>query len=159
MSKIDTIIDSVLKREGAATNDPVDGGGRTAYGISERANPDAWADGKVTAEEARQIYEQKYVRYPGFDKIQDPHLQAQLVDFGVNSGSYIAIQELQKILHVSVDGILGPKTLEALSKVHPEEINTALVVARLKMIGKIISRNPSQSKFALGWISRCCEFL
>ena len=52
---IDRIIDNVIAAEGGstATNDPADGGGRTQYGISERANPEAWADGKVTAEEAR----------------------------------------------------------------------------------------------------------
>lgn len=155
------VIDQVIAREGGAatTNDPADHGKRTQYGISEKANPQAWADNKVSEAEAREIYEKKYVIGPGFSKIADKQLRAQLIDFGVNSGSFLAIQRLQEILCVSVDGILGPKTLEALSKANPRAVNNALVVARLKMIGRLLVRNPNQHKFALGWISRCCEFL
>jgi len=158
---VQDVIDDVIVREGGAktSNDPADKGSRTQYGISERANPKAWEDGKVTEAEAREIYERKYIRYPGFDKITDKRLQSQLIDFGVNSGSFLAIQELQKILHVNADGILGPKTLEALSAANPKVVNNALVVSRLKMIGRLLVRNPNQHKFALGWISRCCEFL
>mgnify|MGYP001593738868 FL=1 len=160
MSKIDTIIDGVLKREGAATNDPQDGGGRTAFGISEAANPKAWADGKVTAEEARAIYTQKYVNHPGFNKIEDAHLQAQLIDFGVNSGPAIAIMKLQDILKVTVDGVLGPETLEALEKAQAwTDVNNLLVAARVRLIGRIVSKNPSQIKFLNGWLDRSLQFL
>ena len=160
MSKIDTIIDGVLKREGAATNDPQDGGGRTEFGISEAANPKAWADGKVTPEEARAIYTQKYVNHPGFNKIEDTHLQAQLIDFGVNSGPAIAIMRLQDILKVTVDGVLGPETLEALEKAQAwTDVNNLLVAARVRLIGRIVSKNPSQIKFLNGWLDRSLQFL
>ena len=96
---------------------------------------------------------------PGFDKITDPHLQAQLVDFGVNSGPQLAIMKLQEILQVDVDGVLGPQTLAAVKGVTPDELNTLLAVSRIKMIGRIVQKNPSQLKFLSGWLNRAMEFL
>lgn len=159
MPTIETIIDAVIKREGNPTNDPTDRGGRTAFGISEAANPSAWADNKVTEAEAREIYERKYVKGPGFDKIADPQLRAHLVDFGVNSGPQLAIMKLQEILHADVDGILGPQSLAAIRSVMPEDLNNALVATRIKMIGKIVQKNPSQLRFLGGWLNRALEFL
>lgn len=158
-NRIVKIINDVLKREGEATQDPADKGGRTSFGISEKANPQAWADGSVSEAEAREIYLQKYVKFPGFDRITDAQLQAQLVDFGVNSGPQLAIRKLQEILGVSADGVLGPETLSALATVHPEDVNSALVASRVRMIGKIVSKDPSQLKFLSGWLSRAVEFL
>ena len=128
---IEDIITDVLKREGNATNDPDDHGKRTQYGISERANPEAWADGHVTEAEAREIYERKYVRGPRFDSIKDPQLQAQLIDFGVVSGPSIAIMKLQEAVHVTVDGVIGPETLGAIARLHPDEVNLELVKEHL----------------------------
>jgi len=159
MSTIEDIITEVIKREGSATNDPTDAGGRTEYGISEAANPEAWADGKVTEAEAREIYERKYVIGPGFDKITDPHLQAHLIDYGVNSGPMIAIMKLQEILHVDVDGVLGPQTLGTLAQTSLDVVNNALVASRVKMICKIVQRNPSQLKYLSGWCNRSLEWL
>ena len=105
---IKDIIDDVIRREGGekATNDEHDGGGRTQFGIAERSNPQAWADGKVTEAEARAIYTAKYIVGPGFDRITDPRLQAQLVDFGVTSGPAVAIQKVQSLVGQEPDGIL-----------------------------------------------------
>ncbi len=155
---IDQIITDIEQREGGnqVTTGP---DGRTQYGISEKNNPEAWADGKVSETEARFIYETKYVKTPGFDKITDRHLQAQLIDFGVNSGPAVAVQKLQEILHVNVDGVLGPETLAAIKTITPEELNTLLAVSRIKMISRIVQKNPAQLKFLTGWINRCCEFL
>lgn len=161
MAKSDTqIIDDVLVAEGPQqTNDPLDAGGRTQFGISEKSNPAAWADGKVTEEEAREIYARKYIKGPGFDKILDTSLRAQLVDYGVNSGPAVAIMKLQAIVGTTVDGVLGPKTLAAIHMMHPEAVSTELVKARVRMICRIVKRDPSQIKWLGGWIDRALEFL
>ncbi len=154
------IIDNVIKIEtDKETNDPNDHGGRTKYGISEKSNPGAWADGKVTEDEARAIYEAKYVKAPGFDKIKDSKLKAQLVDFGVNSGPYVAIKKLQEVVGAKQDGVLGPATLEALDVMHADDVNNCLVALRVKMIGQLVSKNPSQLKFINGWLDRAVQFL
>lgn len=153
------VIDDLLHREGPTTDDPTDKGGRTSFGISERSNPEAWKDGKVTEEESRAIYDAKYVKGPGFNKVQDKQLREQLIDFGVNSGPAIATRKLQEILKVPVDGILGNETLVMLSRVHAEDINNLLVAARIRMICKLVQNNPLQVKFLAGWCDRALQFL
>lgn len=165
---IDDIIDAETPDDNPATcederaivtNDPDDAGGRTQFGISEKTNPQAWADGRVTEAEARSIYERKYVQAPGFDKIKDSKLQAQLVDFGVTSGPAIAVQKLQEILHTKVDGILGPKTLAAIEAEDARYLANKLAASRIQMIGRIVQKNPSQLKWLSGWINRAISFI
>lgn len=159
MSDVNKIINDIIRREGGYVNNPNDKGGRTNFGIAERSHPEAWADDKITEDEAREIYLRKYVIGPGFDRVGDPHLMAQLVDFGVNSGPTIAIQKLQGILGVKVDGVLGPKTIAALSERDVREVNNQLVAERVKMIGRICVKSPSQLAFLNGWLNRAFEFL
>lgn len=160
---MDDIINQVIKREGGdkATNRPNDPGGRTQYGISERSNPEAWKDGKVTEEEAREIYKRKYILSPGFDKIPPSHgrVQNQLIDYGVHSGPGIAIQKLQKALGTEIDGVLGPNTLAALVAAEPRQINNLLAVERLKMIARVVQKNPAQLTDLAGFINRATEFI
>lgn len=160
-NEIDDIITDVIKREGGSTetNDPLDAGGRTAYGISEKSNPEAWADGKVTSDEARAIYLAKYVKNPGFDTIPDARLMHQMVDFGVLSGPSVAIRKLQHTLRVAEDGILGPTTLKALSEANPRAINNALCIERCKMLAQIVQKTPSQARFLVDWLDRALSFL
>lgn len=154
-------IDDILRREGfeIKTHDPLDHGGRTQYGISEKSNPQAWADGKVTEEEARAIYLRKYVNGPRLYLITDQKLRDQLIDFGVNSGPQLAIQKLQLVLGVDADGIIGEETLKAIGEVNPTRLNALLMAERIKMIGRIVHKNPSQLKFLNGWLNRALEFI
>lgn len=157
----DQIITQIEQKEGGGkvTNDPLDPGGRTQWGISERSNPEAWKDGVVTEAEARAIYMQKYLVGPGFDKIVDPNLRAQLVDFGVNSGPMVAIQKLQGILEVTVDGILGPHTIFAANQKEGRWLCNKLVASRVGMICSLVAKSPSQVKFLVGWVNRAFQFL
>src|SRR5688572_24435193 len=124
MDEIEKIIDAILEAEGGSKmiNDPADAGGRTQYGIAERSNPEAWRDNRVSEEEARAIYRQKYVDGPGFSGISDGHLQHFLVDWGVISGPAIAIRYLQQALNVDVDGNLGAITLAAANSADPRRL-------------------------------------
>ena len=158
----DDIVDDIMEREdrtgtGVVT---VDAGGLTQYGIAKKYNPEAWADGKVTEEEAREIYERKYVNAPGFNQIRDGALRAQLVDYGVNSGPMVAIMKLQAIVGASVDGVLGPQTLGLLALLDARAVSLELVKTRVKMIGRLVVANPKLNlQFLNGWLNRALEFL
>lgn len=158
MATNEDIITGIEQREGgsAVTNDPADPGGLTQWGISQRSNPEAWKDDKVTEAEARNIYEQKYLKGPKFDQIKDFGLRSQLVDFGVNSGPMVAIQKLQIILGVNVDGILGPNTLDAIKDAR--QVGNALVDARVLMICKLVQKSPAMLKDLVGLVNRALQF-
>lgn len=155
------LIDSIILREGGskATNDSSDRGGRTQYGISERSNPEAWKDGKVDYEEARKIYQRRYLE--PFKGLETYIFYEQLVDFGVTSGPRLAIQKLQEILGMEVDGIVGEETLAKVSESSSfsRVLNNNLLASRIKMIGRIVQKNPSQVKFLSGWLNRALEFI
>lgn len=154
------IIDDLIEREGGdkLVNNPSDKGGLTKYGISEKSNPGVDVS-HLSYQEARNIYEAKYVKVPGFHQIHDPVLREQLVDFGVNSGPSVAISKLQKVVGVKEDGILGPATLVALDGLPDKTVSNLLVGERVRMIGRIVQKNPSQLKFLVGWLNRATEFL
>jgi hypothetical protein len=42
---------------------------------------------------------------------------------------------------------------------HPEAVSTRLVAARIRMICRIVKRDPSQLKYLAGWVDRALEFL
>lgn len=113
----------------------------------------------VATKEAQASFYAKYVEAPGFDKITNRVLQHQLVDFGVNSGPFLAIQRLQEALGTEIDGKLGPKTLDILSNADPRTINNLIVAERVKLLCKICVKTPSQLKFLAGWVTRALEFL
>lgn len=165
------IIDDIIRREGGAaeTDDPSDSGGRTKYGISEKAHPEAWEDGTVTHEEAKSIYKETYILAEKFDLVVDEKLRHQLVDFGVTSGPDTATRLLQQLVGVKVDGAIGPKTLEAIAsypggKLFGFEVpgnvllNLAFRDARQMHYATIAKRRPKDLKYILGWLRRAQEF-
>jgi lysozyme family protein len=160
VSKFDIIIEDIIRREGGAkaTNTPGDLGGRTQYGVSERSFPEAWADGKVTEREAKDIYLQKFVKGPKYDHLPEV-IAAQVVDWAVTSGPYIATKGLQLALGVEADGVMGPQTLAAVQQADLRSLGNKVAVERLKMYGRLVSSKPTQAKFALGWITRAAEFI
>lgn len=153
------LIDEIIQREGGskATDIQGDRGGRTQYGISERSHPEVWKKGFVTYDEAREIYHQKYLA--PFDLLRSHLLFEQAVDFGVTSGPRLAIQKIQELVEAEVDGILGPDTVSKVSRFEPRMINNLLMGSRVKMIGRLVQKNPSQLKFLSGWLNRCLSFL
>lgn len=171
----DQIVDAIIKAEddplhpGAVTNDPSDSGGRTQYGISEHAHPEAWADGEVTIPEARSIYKTIYILKEHFDKIPDPWLKHQVVDFGVPAGEDTATRLLQQVLGTKVDGELGPKTLEKINNYPSGKLfgvtvpgfvllNLAFRDARIMHHASVAKRRPKDLRFLLGWLRRALEF-
>ena len=157
------LIDDIILREtggkpnGGYTNDPKDRGGRTQWGIAEKFNPEAWKDNKVDYQEARKIYAGKYLN--PFKGLENHAAYSQLVDFGVTSGPMMAIMKLQELISVEVDGVVGPNTLGMIKNFDEIWVNNQLLKSRIKMVGRICSKDLSQVKYLNGWINRNFEFL
>jgi lysozyme family protein len=159
-----TIIDDIIRREGGFVNHPNDRGGPTKYGITlstlrQVRNPYVTANDikSLTEGEARAIYRDLYLR--PFEFVTDASLLELLVDCAVNHGVKKAINFLQSALGVKADGIAGIKTQAALRAESPEQIYRKILAERIKFYGDLISRDPSQSVFAAGWMRRVAEFL
>lgn len=162
------IVDHILKSEGWPKygNDPNDRGGPTKGGITLGTLQDfrGRAVGveelqNLTEAEAREIYEWRYIVTPKFDQIADDLLRLQVVDAGVLSGPGRAVQWLQEAAGVAIDAALGPRTLAAVAAQPAHAVALRFAAARIAGLARIVSRDPSQSKFVLGWMNRATSFL
>lgn len=163
----DDIINGIIRREGSKfTNDPLDKGGPTKFGITLRTLRDYHHDDAVSVDEvesltegeARVIYKTLYIERPKFDMLTDDRLRAFLVDWGVNSGPRVAIKALQAMLGVPADGIMGSLTAYHANTKMTDEMYDALVEDRREFCKAIVDRDPSQSKWLNGWNNRINEF-
>ena len=176
---IDEIITGVLKAEGwdTYTDHPADKGGPTKWGITLKA----WQDytGKpvtafnmkaITESEARLFYQRKYVIEPGFNRIANPILMALLIDAGVNHGTRAATKWLQRAIGATQDGVLGPKTLQAVAQKPWDDTYCLVLSYRIRLYGYLVSRDPKlkaakeagfrlQAEFSEGWNARAAKWL
>lgn len=150
-------IEDVLLNEGGFVNDPDDPGGRTNFGISERAHPEAWVDDLVTKDEAIAIYRHDYLVQPGIDKLPSP-LQDQVLDFAVNAGPARAVKLLQFILRCPQDGHIGPQTCAALAERDLKEVNNFYVGLRETYYRDLVRADARKGKFLKGWLTRARKF-
>ncbi len=162
---VDQILDDLIRREGGYVHDPVDRGGPTKYGITQRTLQ-TWRGQVVTPtdvrgltrDEARAIYQRRYVDAPGFATLPDP-LRAQVIDHAVLSGPRQAVKDLQRAIGgVTVDGKLGPKTRAALRQQGVAGVHARLLQVRAARIGRIVQRRPDQARFLAGWLARITAF-
>lgn len=156
----DEILDEIIAREGRAfTNDPVDHGGPTRYGITldtlarHRRRVVTAADvAALTEPEARDIYRARYIR--PFDSIPDATLRAFLIDAGVQHGTATAAKFLQRAIGVTADGKIGPRTLAALNASQARLAYLETYAERVRFYGRILERDRTQRKYAAGWFIR-----
>lgn len=167
------LIDDLLRREGGYSDRKADRGGCTNMGVTA-VTLGAWrklgrratcAEVKALTEaEAREIYRQQYITGPRFDRVPSERLRALLVDWGVHSGPATAIKELQSVLGVRADGVIGPKTTEAMSRLtggaaYEDVVYRAVVRARGHYLAALLQRDKTQLVFAAGWINRLMAFV
>lgn len=168
---IDKALDVVLTHEGGYQANSKDKGNYTStgylagtnHGISARlyeqvtgTPPTAEDMKKLTKEEARTIYKSEFVEPVQRNlKLQpDNALFVPVVDMAVNHGYQNAVKILQDAAGITVDGLAGPETRRAISKVTP----TKLAKARKKFYYNIVKENPTQVRFLPGWIKRAESF-
>jgi lysozyme family protein len=143
--------------EGGYVNDPRDPGGETNYGITKKSHPNEDIK-NLTPERAAEIYRADYwSQVAGRVADTAPRLAFVLFDSSVNQGNGAAAKMLQGILHVAQDGIIGPKTLEALQDtidVHGE----AWVVEQF-MVARVLryAQTSNWNIYGKGWMLRCMK--
>ena len=86
-------------------------------------------------------------------------LRTQVIDSAVLSGPLIASKDLQRVLGVTVDGIIGPKTLAAITRDGAAVVAQRMVVERSLRLARHVQQHPDQLVFLVGWLSRALSFL
>lgn len=181
MSSFERAMPTIQLHEAGLANDPDDPGGITNFGISIRwllttgdLDHDGLPDGDIDGDGDIDADDIKKLTQPLADKlfllywwnkfkygqINNQVIATKVFDFSINMGSLPAHKCLQRALRASngiqleIDGILGPKTLEAVNKTSPDRLLPALKQAAASYYEAIIMKNPKMSKYRNTWLRR-----
>ena len=144
----DTAFEKLIGHEGGYVNDPRDPGGETKFGISKRSYPGEDIAG-MTLERAKVLYLRDFWGPAGCDAVPDA-VRFDLFDMAVNSGVRAAVKTLQKVVGETEDGILGPRTLQAVQSMPGPRLVARFNGARLEFMASL-STWPA---FSRGWARR-----
>ena len=147
----------VLLHEGGYTHDKDDPGGETNFGISTRflRQNNITANVKfLKKEEAIFLYKKFFWDKYHFELLKQAPIATKIFDTAVNIGPAKAIELAQRVLGLSDDGIIGPKTASALNGVKPQEFLQAYRLLQKEYYAKIIKKNPKLIVFKKGWNRR-----
>lgn len=148
-----------FRHEGDFVNDPHDSGGATKYGITIhtlrrwRGQDVTEADVRaLTKDEATRIYFSFYWNRVRGDDLP-PGLDFAVFDFAVHAGVRRASEFLQRILGVTVDGIIGQETVAAAQAADVPSVIRQLCANRLAFLQRL--RN--WERYRNGWTRRVRE--
>ena len=155
----DKCLAMVLKHEGGFVDHPKDPGGATNMGVT-LGTYEQWMGRSVTiaemkaltADDVAPIYRKNY-----WDRVRGDDLPSgvdwSVFDWAVNSGPSRSAKALQKIVMVTRDGAIGPKTLYAVANQEPDKIIDAMHTARQRFYERLSTFDT----FGRGWSRRNTE--
>lgn len=166
MAKIDILAPFILSFEGGYVNDPHDPGGATNRGVTiatwRQVGYDKDGDGDIDvadlklitpADAVSRVMKPHYWDRWKADQIKSQSVANIVVDWVWASGKH-GITEVQKILGVKADGIVGPKTLGALNAQDPRALFDHIHRARARFIDQVIAGRPTSACYRAGWLRR-----
>ena len=166
MADVNKLAPFILKWEGGFVNDPDDLGGATNMGVTigawKSCGYDKDGDGDIDVDDLHLLTHEDVVNRvlkPHYwdrwkaDEIKSQSVANILVDWVWASGTH-GIKIPQRLLGVTVDGIVGPKTIAAVNAKNPRELFDMIKIARFDFIGDVCLQRPTNNKFKRGWMNR-----
>lgn len=150
----------ILRWEGGYINDQADLGKQTNKGVTLSTYRSVFGKNKTVSDLKKITDEQWVFIFKKFywdkwkaDDIKDQNVANILVDWLWCSGSY-GIKIPQRVLGVSVDGIVGSKTIAAINARDGRELFDTIKQERKDFIDRICQTRPQNRKFKNGWMNR-----
>lgn len=161
MAKAELLKPFILKWEGGFVDDPLDRGGATNKGITIGTFRNFYGK-DATVEQLKHITDEQWLHIfkSGYwdkwkaDDIENQSIADIVVDWAWASGTVTSIKQVQKILGVAVDGIVGNDTLTAINTEYQRSLFVKIHSRRIEFVENIVKRDPSQARFLKGWKNR-----
>lgn len=167
MADFEPAFERMIRNEGGYVLHEVAGdrGGQTFAGIARKfhpswqgwdiidQNPDDPQNPQLT-EFVRDFYKIHFWDRIKGDDIESQAIASTIFDFSVNAGIRIGSKLAQIVVGATADGIIGDKTVAVINQAEPDLFQAHYALAKVKRYSDIVTRNPSQKKFLLGWINR-----
>ena len=109
---------------------------------------------KELLDEVKKFYKDKFWDRMWLDKVDSQHKATEIFVFGVNAGCNRAIRLAQIVSGAVADGIVGPKTIEAINRCDEKVFDAKYDAEEIKYYEAIVSNNPSKNIFMKGWKNR-----
>lgn len=149
----DQCFDKLISHEGGYVNDPRDPGGETKFGISKRTYPQVDIK-NLTLGAAKEIYKRDCWERAQCDRLP-PSVAYVLFDAAVHHGIGQAIRFLQRAVNVADDGVIGPMTIAAVSRLDAESVCARYIGQRLEFMTKLTIWDV----YGKGWSRRLADQL
>lgn len=150
----------ILKWEGGFVNDKNDLGGATNKGVTLATFRSVYGQSmsvndlkNITERQWEHIFKTCYWDKWKGDEIKDQNVANILVDWTWCSGAY-GIKIPQRVLGVTIDGIVGAKTIAAVNARDGKVLFNELKEERIAYIDRICQTRPQNKKFRNGWLNR-----
>jgi len=164
-TRFEKAFEHLILNEGGYSDDPVDKGGKTIYGITSRDYPgyfttinNLFQEGnKALALKAAENFYRKEFWDSLYDEIPDSSLAFKIFDLSVNRGKRTAIKLLQKVIYydfsktIALDGFFGRITLGAIQSIVNQELLYQKYIEQNEASYKTLS---TFWKFGKGWVNR-----
>lgn len=168
MADINKLAPIIFKWEGGFANDKDDHGGATMCGVTIATyesyckkkglpKPTVADLKKITRPVCVDILRVFYWNPAKADFINNQSIANLIVDNCWGSGCGW-LKKVQQVVGVTADGIVGPKTLNAINTADQRELFDKLWNRRRQFYEDICRNNPSQKKFLKGWLNRLNDF-
>lgn len=165
----------ILEKEGLYGDDQYDPGGETYKGIARRRNskwsgwvaidlaklrpnfPKNLEDDQKLQELVIALYRDNYWDKVMGDEVFYQDIAESIFDFAVNAGPRTSIKLAQIVAGAEPDGVLGPKTLQAINDMDERFFLPVFTIAKIARYVQICKKRPKSRKYFFGWITRALD--
>jgi lysozyme family protein len=165
MAKAEILMPLIQKWEGGYSNNKNDNGGCTMKGVTISTYRKYFGESKtcsdlkkITDEEWLFIFHKGYWNPCMGDDIKDQSVANILVDWAWMSGVKTAVKKIQTLLGITVDGIVGKQTINAINLANGYHLFNDIYNERKKFYYNLVEKNPKQEIFLKGWLNRLNDF-
>lgn len=156
-----TALPLILIFEGSFVDDPLDKGGRTNKGITQKTYDKYRIVKSLPINDVKNIEDTEvsdiyYTSYwlPSKCDVMHEKLATAVFDTSVNNGQSRSIKFLQQAIGAKIDGIIGPETILKLADYDQTQLTKNFLSNREDFYKSIVKNDPSQAKFLTGWLRR-----
>ncbi|MDQ3003498.1 MAG: hypothetical protein M3Y08_19845 [Fibrobacterota bacterium] len=165
MAKFEKALPRLLHDEGGKVDDPIDPGGRTAYGITQKswhAYRKNWQQPTkdvfdLTPDDVAAFFLMEYWLPLKCKLIASQELADLLLSMAVLQGRGPAVRRLQSLLGVKADGVMGAQSILAIDR-YPGNLIHDYCDANAAFFDRLIAKRPASAKYRNGWMNRLAKY-
>lgn len=171
MASFDLAFDHILEVEGGYSHHPLDRGGETNFGVTQKTwdvylrsiGVKSYPVEDINISDARTVYKQLYWDRLRLRSITSAPISLCMMDQGVNIGVRRTVKRAQKTHNtvtpvvgkpLTIDGVIGPRTVLALNFVNERDFVWEFIKESQLYYADLVKRSPDQRVFLKGWLRR-----